>query len=69
MLYSANYFGTALSSLGIMLIANLGWRSTYTVMGSAGVFVALLTNVIARDRSKPVKKNLNGKKKHAPLTL
>ena len=50
LLYSANYFGTALSSLGIMLIANLGWRSTYTVMGSAGIFIALLTNIVARDR-------------------
>lgn len=49
-LYSANYFGTALSSMGILLISNLGWRATYGVMGAFGVGIGLLTNFIARDR-------------------
>ena len=49
-LYSANYFGTALSSMGILLISNFGWRATYGIMGAAGVIIGLLANIIARDR-------------------
>ena len=49
-LYSANYFGTALSSLGIILISAAGWRSTYSIMGGIGIAIAFLTNLIARDR-------------------
>lgn len=66
-LYSANYFGTALSSMGVLLISALGWRSTYIVMGMTGIAMAGLTNLIAKDRGSEVKKISNGKSQD-PLT-
>ena len=49
-LYSANYFGTALSSMGILLISAAGWRQTYLVMGLVGITFAGITNFVAKDR-------------------
>ena len=66
-LYSANYFGTALSSMGVLLISALGWRSTYTVMGLTGIAMAGLTNLIAKDRGNMVKK-VTKPNEHDPLT-
>ena len=51
LLYSANYFGTALSSLGIMIISMFGWRSTYMLMGASGLVAAFLANAFAKDRT------------------
>ena len=71
-LYSANYFGTALSSLGIILISRAGWRQTYSIMGAIGVGVAFLTNLIARDRGYDEfikKQNGATKNKNLKLTL
>jgi MFS family permease len=56
LLYSANYFGTALSSMGILLISSFGWKATYGIMGAAGVAVGILTNLIARDKKFENKK-------------
>ena len=66
-LYSANYFGTALSSLGILLISGLGWRQTYTIMGIIGIAIAGITNLVAKDR-KLEQMHKNGKERHEPLT-
>ena len=55
-MYSANYFGTALSSMGVLLISALGWRSTYIVMGLTGVAMAGLTNLFVKDRGSEMKK-------------
>ena len=60
-LYSANYFGTALSSLGVLLISRAGWRSTYFFMGAVGVIVAFFTNLVAKDKDyDEFLKNKNG---------
>lgn len=36
-LTTGNYLGIALSSISILLIKNLGWRSSYIFMGVLGV--------------------------------
>lgn len=38
----ANYIGIGLSSLSIILIKNVGWRSAYTAMGALGLLGATL---------------------------
>jgi MFS family permease len=43
LLSSATFMGVALSSITIILIKAMGWRSTYGLMGFAGLFIALLT--------------------------
>ena len=50
-LYSASFIGTAMSSLGIMLISQLGWKATYITMGAFGLLTAILTSVFVKDRS------------------
>ena len=47
-LYSANYIGTAISSLSILLISKFGWRNIYNIMGGFGIFVALITKLLLR---------------------
>ena len=48
-LYSANYFGTALSSISVMIISSLGWRSTYGLMGAFGLAVGLASMFFVRE--------------------
>jgi MFS family permease len=48
-LYSANYFGTALSSMGVMAISQFGWRATYGIMGGFGVLIGLLSSIFVRE--------------------
>jgi MFS family permease len=45
-LYSANYVGTAISSLSILLISKFGWRNIYNIMGGFGIFVAVIANLL-----------------------
>ena len=48
-LYSANYFGTALSSISVMVISQFGWRATYGIMGGFGLLVGLLSQFLVRE--------------------
>ena len=47
-LYSANYFGTAISSLSILFIGLFGWRNIYNIMGACGISIALTTAILLR---------------------
>jgi MFS family permease len=49
-LYSANYIGTAISSLSILVIGLYGWRNIYNIMGVFGIFTAVLTNFLLRTK-------------------
>ena len=53
LLYSANYFGTALSSISVLFISSFGWRSLYGLMGGFGLFVGLLTALFVKN-PKPI---------------
>ena len=48
-LYSANYFGTALSSISVMIISAFGWRATYGLMGAFGLLVGLGSMLVVRE--------------------
>lgn len=48
-LYSANYFGTALSSISVMIISAFGWRATYGLMGAFGLAIGLLSAFTVRE--------------------
>lgn len=48
-LYSANYFGTALSSISVMIISAFGWRATYGLMGAFGLLVGLASMLLVRE--------------------
>lgn len=48
-LYSANYFGTALSSISVMIISAFGWRATYGLMGVFGLVVGLTSMLFVRE--------------------
>jgi len=43
------YVGSALSSIIIVMIENVGWRWAYAITGSVGVFIGLLVIVVVRD--------------------
>ena len=49
LLYSANYFGTALSSISVLIISQFGWRTTYGTMGIFGLLVGLLSAIFIRN--------------------
>lgn len=56
-LYSANYIGTAISSLSILLIGLFGWRNIYNIMGICGISIAIITTILLKKKeSKLVKK-------------
>ena len=48
-LYSASYFGIAISSLSILLINRVGWRGTYCIMGLFGIVSAVMAKVIVKE--------------------
>lgn len=48
-LYSANYFGTALSSISVLIISQFGWRTTYGIMGAFGLAVGLFSGLFVRN--------------------
>lgn len=50
-LYSANYIGTAISSLSILLIGLFGWRNIYNIMGICGILVAVTTAILLKKKS------------------
>ncbi len=49
-LYSANYIGTAISSLSILVIGLFGWRNIYKIMGIFGISIAALTAVLLKKK-------------------
>ena len=49
-LYSANYIGTAISSLSILVIGLFGWRNIYNIMGISGISIAALTAVLLKKK-------------------
>lgn len=49
-LYSANYIGTAISSLSILLIGLFGWRNIYNIMGISGISIAVLTTLLLKKK-------------------
>jgi MFS family permease len=49
-LYSANYVGTAMSSLSILLIGLFGWRNIYNIMGISGISIAALTAILLKKK-------------------
>lgn len=53
-LYSANYFGTALSSISVMVISAFGWRATYGLMGAFGLAVGLGSMLLVREPKEQV---------------
>jgi len=60
-LYSANYIGTAISSLSILLIGLFGWRNIYNIMGACGISVAAATAILLK--KKNANKNIKNKDK------
>ena len=50
-LYSANYIGTAMSSLSILLIGLFGWRNIYNIMGIFGMTVAFITTILFKNKN------------------
>jgi MFS family permease len=56
-LYSANYIGTAISSLSILVIGLFGWRNIYNIMGITGISIAALTTILLK--KKDFKKKIN----------
>lgn len=49
-LYSANYIGTAISSLSILVIGLFGWRNIYNIMGIFGISIAALTAILLKKK-------------------
>ena len=53
-LYSANYIGTAISSLSILLIGLFGWRNIYNIMGISGISIAALTVILLKKKGNGI---------------
>jgi sugar phosphate permease len=46
---SGIYVGSAVSSLGIIGIQSIGWRSTFNLMGISGLIIGMLTLLVVRE--------------------
>jgi sugar phosphate permease len=49
---SGIYIGSAISSVAIIGISKIGWRSTYNVFGIIGVVIGILTLILVREPEK-----------------
>lgn len=53
-IHSGSYIGNAMSSISILLISSLGWRSTYGVVAGVSALAAVLISTLIKEPERGV---------------